>query len=503
MRKTLTAGLVFCCAAAAQAALEGDVMLRTTGQPVVGVRVMARCPEVHLAATDAIGHFQFLGLPPQGCGLAVDGPGIMPGWADAPAAGAAASVRVQVWPQAIIAGKLLDETGWPVRGTLKLTRHPTIESPQVATTTTNDLGEYRFAKLPPGRYYIYVTQAGGSYSGGVFIPGWYRSNETDSATPIDVAVGQQATNTDLRLSTGGGVELSGRVTMPDGFQPSQANLTMRSDLPGAMAGGSPIRLAADGSFILRHMAPGNYYLSAIVSNTYDTKTAPPYLAARTVKVGRENIAGIALNVVATPVHDIAGTVVFPGGRPDQVRLSMQHLSPAGGGAMISVAADGSFVMPAQWPGRMLLQVPPTIDGQVVSADRGGQPITDRCPTSGAWCFEFDFDGAALPLRVNVAKMGSVPVTVTDAAGKPLDNATVIFLPPGETYDPWSSFFRATAHFPARMLPGAYRAYVIPSSEDAYFLMADPAFLQAQEKAYAPIQVVAGDNPPLILALPAK
>jgi hypothetical protein len=437
--------------------------------------------------------------------LGVDGPGIVHGGAAAPAAGTAATVRVQVWPQAVIAGKMLDETGWPVRGTLKLTRHPTIESPQVATTTTNDLGEYRFAKLPPGRYYIYVTQAGGSYSGGVFIPGWYRSNETDSATPIDVAVGQQATNTDLRLSTGGGVELSGRVTMPDGFQPSQANLTMRSDLPGAMAGGSPIRLAADGSFILRHMAPGNYYLSAIVSNTYDTKVAPPYLAERTVKVGWENIAGIALNVVATPVHDIAGTVVFPGGRPDQVRLSMQHLSPAGGGAMISVAADGSFVMPAQWPGRVVLQAPPTIDGQVVSAELGGQPITDRCPASGGtiWCGEFDFDGAALPLRVNVAKLGSVPITVTDAAGKQVDSASVILLPSGETYDPWSPFPRATASYAARMLPGTYRPYVIPDSQDANFLMADPAFLQAQEKAHPPIQVVAGDNPPLTLALPAK
>jgi hypothetical protein len=45
--------------------------------------------------------------------------------------------------------------------------------------------------------------------------------------------------------------------------------------------------------------------------------------------------------------------------------------------------------------------------------------------------------------------------------------------------------------------------VIPDSQDASFLMADPAFLQAQEKAHAPIQVVAGDNPPLTLALPAR
>lgn len=503
MRKTLTAGLIFCCAAAAQATVDGDVVLRTTGQPVAGVRVKAICPEVHLMATDANGHFQFTGLP-AGCGFGADGPGIMPGWVAAPAADANGMVRVQVWPQAIIAGKLLDETGWPVRGTLKLTRHPAIEGVPVAITATNDLGEYRFAGLPPGRYYIYVSQAGASYSGGVLTPGWYRSNDADSATPIDLAVGQQATNTDVRLSTGGGVELSGRVTMPNGLPTSQAILEVRSQVLGATAGPGRIRVAGNGSFLIRNVAPGNYYFSVTTSTTYDTKTAPPYLAVQTVKVGKENIGGIMLNVVAPPVHDIAGTVVFPGGKPDQIRLSMIHLSPNGGGSQITVAADGSFVVPAQWPGRMRLGVLPTIDGRGVSAELGGRPITDRCPMSGiTWCGDFDFDGAALPLRVNVAKLGSVPISVTDAAGKPVDNAAVMFLPPGETYDPWSPFPRATARNPARMLPGTYRVYVIPASDDASFLMADPAFLQSQERAHPPIQVVAGDNPPLAMALPAQ
>jgi hypothetical protein len=256
--------LIFCCAAAAQFTVEGDAVLRTTGQPLPGVRVLAHCPEAHLTATDPSGHFQFLGLPPQGCVLVADGPGLIQRsvFVTPPAAGAAAAVRVEVWPQALIAGKVLDETGWPMIATLRLCRHPDIHGLVAATTNINELGENRFGKLAPGRYYIYVVRAGSSYSGGVFTPGWYRANEADAATPIDVTVGRQLTNTDIRLWPVGGVELSGRVTMPDGFEASQANLVAYSDLIlGTTAGLGRIRVAWDGSFIIRHVAPGNYYFS--------------------------------------------------------------------------------------------------------------------------------------------------------------------------------------------------------------------------------------------------
>jgi hypothetical protein len=146
--------------------------------------------------------------------------------------------------------------------TLRLCRHPDIHGLVAATTNINELGENRFGKLAPGRYYIYVVRAGSSYSGGVFTPGWYRANEADAATPIDVTVGRQLTNTDIRLWPVGGVELSGRVTMPDGFEASQANLVAYSDLIlGTTAGLGRIRVAWDGSFIIRHVAPGNYYFS--------------------------------------------------------------------------------------------------------------------------------------------------------------------------------------------------------------------------------------------------
>lgn len=516
MRRTLISGLLFCCAAEAQFSVDGDVVLRTTGQPLAGVRVLAMCDPALLApaqltATDPNGHFQFAALPAPGCYLQVDGPGLMKRGtiAGTPADGSHATVRVQVWPQGLIAGKVLDANGWPVRAHLLLSRHADADGLPAETIDTNDLGEYRFGKLAPGRYYIYVARASGLFQADLFVPGWYRSGSGDEATPIDVKVGQQVTNADIHLSPGGGVELSGRIAMPEGFSPSRAVVQVRSMALGSSQGASRVAVVADGSFKIPHVAPGTYWFTVTTSNSVDNRTAPPYLATQTVKVGHQNIGGIALNVTATPVRDIAGTVVFQGGRADQVHVRLTHMLASGGNSAIKAGSDGSFVAPAQWPGRMMLQVFAN-DGQPVSADFGGQAITDRCPSGGiTWCGEFDFDGAALPLRVNVTRMGSVPVTVADATGKPVDSAEVAFLAPGEAYDPGPpmptrlAFSRANAPNNARLLPGAYRVYVIPEYQDANFLMADPAFLQAQEKAHAPIQVVGGDNPPLILTLSPK
>src|SRR5208283_434382 len=79
MGKVLLSLLLFSVPSVAQIALEGDVALKTTGQPLPGVRVAAACPEIHWTATDVSGHFQFPALPASSlCGLSLDGPRLLP-----------------------------------------------------------------------------------------------------------------------------------------------------------------------------------------------------------------------------------------------------------------------------------------------------------------------------------------------------------------------------------------------------------------------------------------
>src|SRR5271157_714787 len=510
MGRQLLALLLFSAASSAQVTVGGDVVLGITGQPLPGVRVLANCrPEPRLAATDPAGHFQFLGLP-AGCVLALDGPGLLQRNAMIPPhpQGPNVSVRVAMRPQAVITGKVLDENGWAVKAIITLAQYATAgrlrQLRPVTWVQTDDLGAYRFGKLALGRYYVHIRPQG-DLPGGDYLPTWYGSAAAEEATPIDLREGQEAGGIDVHLARGGGVEMSGRVTMPDGFQPTQAHLTLAWETLGSTNGGAPIPVGRDGSFIVRHVAPGKYILTATTTDFVDGAVLPQYLAARTVVVSRENVGGIALNVVPPPVRDLPGTVVFEGGDLAHLVISMQARMPLSRfSARAKVNPDGRFVIPGAWPGPCRLQVSAP-DGQVTSVRYGGQEVLNSVLGPFA---EFDFDGTPLPLRVTVTKTARIPGTVTDAAGQPIVGAALVFVPVGAVYEPGphtraQGQTREGGAFTAMwLLPGSYRVYVVEDAQDVRQSMADPGFLRSQEKAFPPVQVVAGDNPPLNLAVPS-
>jgi hypothetical protein len=514
MGRQLLALLLFSTASSAQVAVEGDVALRTTGQPLSGVRVLGNCPpETRLAATDPAGHFQFLGLP-AGCVLTLDGPGLLQRGARIPLQpeGSNVSVHVAMRPQAVIAGKVLDENGWPVKGTITLAQYAAAgrlrQLLRVTSVQTDDLGAYRFGKLALGRYYIHIRPEG-YLSGGDYLPAWYGSAAAEDAMPIDLKEGEEAGGIDVHLARGGGVEVRGCVTMPDGFQPSQARLTVAWEILNTTSGGALIPAGRDGSFIVRHVAPGKYIVTATTTDFVDGAVLPQYLAARTVVVSRENVSGIALNVVPPPVRDLPGTVVFEGGDLAHLVISMQARTPLSRfSARAKVNPDGSFVIPGAWPGPCRLQAMAP-DGQVTSIRYGDQEVLNTVGAGPGPFAEFDFDGTPLPLRVTVTKAARIPGTVTGAAGQPIVGAALVLVPVGGVYepDPYTRVQGQTREGGAftvfRLLPGSYRVYVVEDGQDLKQSMADPGFLRSQEKAFPPLQVAAGDNPPLNLVMPSK
>src|SRR5215469_632073 len=116
MRMQLLA-LVLPAAVAAQVTVDGDVVRKGTGEPLAGVRVVV-CAETPRLATDATGHFHFTSLAQKSCALSLNGPGWMPRTqmiTSTPEVGHIA-LRVEMTPQAVIAGKITDENGWPIIG---------------------------------------------------------------------------------------------------------------------------------------------------------------------------------------------------------------------------------------------------------------------------------------------------------------------------------------------------------------------------------------------------
>jgi hypothetical protein len=71
-------------------------------------------------------------------------------------------LAVKLTPQGVIAGRVLDDEGEPVSGVMVMALHymyvgghkQMVPVPGAMQIQTNDLGEYRVASLPPGRYYV-------------------------------------------------------------------------------------------------------------------------------------------------------------------------------------------------------------------------------------------------------------------------------------------------------------------------------------------------------------
>ena len=383
MRRQLLVFLLFSAAALAQVTIEGDAARKTTGEPLPGVRVAALCGQTFWAATDAAGHFYFTGLPAAPCTLSLDGPGLLPRnqLVTINPQDTHITVQVALTPQSAIAGKVLDENGWPVpRASVTAAQYRTgngvRQLQSVRRVQANDLGEYRIGKLPPGRYYIRVRPLGG-VPWGDYLPAWYpAAADVENARPIDLPEGREAAGTDIHLAPSGGVEVRGRVILPAGFQPGQGHLSLFWEDLGLSTTGEPVPIAPDGTFTLRHVSPGKYTFTATTSNLTDNSAPPKYSALRTIEVSGDNIEGITLNVAQTAIRDLKGTIACEGAvKPDQVHIAFQRRI-ANFRLMAKVEPDGSFVIPGVWPGQYIGSA--WADGGEVQSFRfGGQEILAR------------------------------------------------------------------------------------------------------------------------------
>jgi hypothetical protein len=498
MRPQLLWFLLLACRALAQITVEGDVVLKSTGQPLPGVRVVANCGGMQWTATDVAGHFRFPALPALSpdCYLSADGPRLLPRAQAIPRPPQA--IRMVMRSQAVIAGKILDEKGWPLQGTtVTAAQYRTVNGlsalQSVATASANDLGEYRFGKLLAGRYYLFIRppypQPGGDY-----LATWYGAAAAENAQPIDLVEGRELSGIDVHLSRGGGAALRGRVIPPDGLKPQQTYLRVAWENLGVASGGALVPIAPDGTFEVRHVSPGRYILTAATSDPLDAGAMPAYLATQSVLVSRDDLDGLTLHIVPTPVRDLHGAIVCEGGCDlTKVHIGITRLLMRFS-ASAAVAADGSFVIHGVWPGRYLLQAF-SPDGQLTSVRFGSQ---ETLALYGQPSGEFDFDSNVEPVRVAFTRTVPLTGTLSDAAARPIAGARVLLLAPNAAaaFDPFlqAETNESGAFTLPHVLPGSYQVHV---AEDALDLGLQPS------PEFPAITVGASGNPPLTLRMPAR
>jgi uncharacterized protein (DUF2141 family) len=196
--------------------LRGRVINSATGEPVGLALVQISAPRQKAQFTGADGTFVFTGLPPGNYWPVARKPGFFddsepqkPAPTPFPSAGQHEPIILKLVPEAIIFGEIKNENGAPLEGvTVRAQQWHDLNGEKqlvpAASASTDDEGNFRFAELRPGRYYLsFSTTVNGGWSttyqltsrkreeqgyGAQFYPG---VPDLESASAIEIRAGAQ------------------------------------------------------------------------------------------------------------------------------------------------------------------------------------------------------------------------------------------------------------------------------------------------------------------------
>ncbi len=286
--------------------LTGRVVDANTGEPAPNVKLtltratpagtlLHERPQPREAATGVGGRFEFPDLPPGRYYLRASKPGyhshfysprprslraapfkVTPG-------PEATRIEMRLLPQAVVSGRILDEQREPVERAAVclyqwiydfLGRRTLYVGPNMSTS---DTGEFRFADLSPGRYYLWVRHPGELMVQGVslargaddeveldyapvFYPG---SPDHEGALPFDLEPGSEVTGLDVRLRRSPVFRVRGRVAGHDApGVPQYLRLTPQGPDAYRHVTSKSAKVGPDGAFEFAGVPPGDYEIVA-------------------------------------------------------------------------------------------------------------------------------------------------------------------------------------------------------------------------------------------------
>jgi hypothetical protein len=380
--------------------LSGSVVNDVTGEPVRRANVGLQCQAVQNAGmpgqsaiADAGGHFAFANLSAGRCNIWAEHRGFARKNSPQDIAANQGEVVLRLTPYGVLTGKVVDENGDPMIGVNVQVLQSAIAMGQrvvrpASGSSTNDLGEYRVAQLPPGRFYVSAAVAGGSvrsFSGPrppafdpsaentAYARSYYAgASEFASATPVEMTPGGEA-RVDFRMQPTHGFIIRGRITnLPEGFPNGMATLGSRVAVDSFNGAARPVQVTpGTGEFVVRDVTPGMYTITARAAQ------GPEHLiGAREVNVAQADVEDVAITLSkgaeiagTVRVEEKEGTGVFNPNwlgiilRPKEFGFNPQPSA--------RLRADKGFTIPEVIPGEYLLQVTVQDPYYVKSAVMGG------------------------------------------------------------------------------------------------------------------------------------
>ncbi len=300
-------------------------------------------------------------------------------------------VRIELVPQAVVTGKVIDEAGDPVpNATVNLYTARVVEGKrsfqQGQLSNANDLGEYRMAGLPEGKVILCahapldfqaMEMGDGTISGENCYPG---PLDGGGGGAIGLTAGREV-RVDFTLARVPAAKIRGKVSgIPEN---GRVSLMVVPRTGNRAAGqGRPAQILGDGSFEARGVAPGSWMLSV------DYWEGGKRLIAHVpVDVTGADVDGVAVHLDSA--FSITGTVRVESQsgnapRPQQVNVSLRGMDPmSGGGAAQWDKNRTAFTINDAMPGSYKLQRECAAAVLREERDIGGPRRAERCRSSYA------------------------------------------------------------------------------------------------------------------------
>ena len=419
------------------AVIRGKIVAADTGRPLRRARITVSSSELgpntsKSTSTDLSGRFEIKELVPARYRVSVTRSGYLgleygqrrPGEQGRPVQIAEGQTLERVdfaLPRmSIITGRISDEAGEPIEGvTVIASRSMFFEGQRrlvpVTTAVTDDEGEYRLQKLSPATYVVsaqtretwtVIDTSGKETVFGyapTYFPGMTGGGE---ARRITVGLGQQVSGIDLSLIPGRAAKVSG--TAFDTKHRPFSRVVLGDEIRGvqfaSFRGGPSASVAADGSFTISNVTPGEYRLNA--TRLPGDPSGEPEVAEMMVVVDGNDLENLSLS--GSVGASVSGRVIVEGSgvpkwssvRVDVRQALRNQASPSVLGAFrnsgtSAVKEDGTFLVEHVFE-HARFQVTLPEGWMLKSITQGGKDLSD----------------VEIPLRSG-DELRDVEVTITD------------------------------------------------------------------------------------------
>jgi len=350
-----------------------------------------------------------------------------------------------------ISGRITDENGEAIEGvsvyamrSLFFEGRRRLVPVSGTSVRTDDEGSYRIPRLEPGTYQVMastketwtVVQSGQDTLFG-YMPTYYPGIATPAeARRVRIGLGEQVAAIDMSLIPGRAAKVSGSAIDSQGKPFTRVSLSeeIRGLNFASFGGGPSAPVAADGSFTIRDVPPGEYSLQA--STQAGAAETQPEAALQMVVVAGNDIEGLML--VGSSGGTVSGKVVSEDGPlpATGVRISVAEIyrnQPpplllgtfrAGRDAGV-VQPDGSFVANNVF-GRARFQVTVPEGWMLKAVRHEGRDITEDVIELGT---RQQMSGVEVLITNRVTEING---QVVDEKTAPVGEATVLLFPADET-----------------------------------------------------------------------